>query len=384
MTAQKINSSTSLPLNESHFLLLLNTLEELIPLLYLTVIETCPASSGGHTEQNYVDCKLKDVAVSRYPRATSSLNDLLVMSGGEQILVKLVSQFEGHIDQEWFEPWEELNWIVNNLLPRILEVTSTVGLSMQKVVHSLSQFTFRLCRTFGRTFTEKKVKPKFEELVNIPVDELEARSKQGHLPLTTCIVPVYASGVLLAFATEEDKMGVCNFLKKVLCTLAYYQTSLDSIRATLADLSENPANHELLMSVLWEGVVHTSSQVRTAAASLFELMIKGVSDALVSSRVVPALVTLSNDHELSVRIATIPSLGSIIENVTIREVLDRVYMQLQMFFDEPIYRDQHTVHVELIRTLARCGPSAEPKFRDECEYSFDFITESNELSLLHL
>ncbi|XP_055891966.1 RAB11-binding protein RELCH homolog isoform X3 [Biomphalaria glabrata] len=357
VAAQKVNSSTSLPLNESRFLLLLSTLEELIPLLYLTVIETCPSSSTP-TEQIYVD-------FSRYPRATSPLNDLLVMCGGEQALVKLASHFESHIDQEWFEPWEEINWIVNNLLPRILEVTSTVGLSMQKVVHSLSQFMFCLSRTFGRTFTEKKVKQKFEELVNIPVDELETRSKQGHLPLTTCIVPVYASGVLLAFVTEEDKACLNQFLKKVLCTLAYYQTSLDSMRATLIELSENPANHDLLLSVLWEGVVHTSSQVRTAAASLFELMIKGVSDSLVSSRVVPALVTLSNDHELSVRIATIPSLGSIIEHVTIREVLDRVYMQLQMFFDEPIYRDQHTVHVELIRTLARCGPSAEPKFRDE-------------------
>ncbi|XP_012937073.1 RAB11-binding protein RELCH homolog [Aplysia californica] len=94
-------------------------------------------------------------------------------------------------------------------------------------------------------------------------------------------------------------------------------------------------------------------------------MIKGVNETLVSSRVVPALVTLSNDQEMSVRIATIPALGAIIENISIREVLDRVYMQLQMFFDEPSYRDQHAVHVELISTLARCGPSAEPKFRDE-------------------
>ncbi|GFN75124.1 lish domain and heat repeat-containing protein kiaa1468 homolog, partial [Plakobranchus ocellatus] len=61
---------------------------------------------------------------------------------------------------------------------------------------------------------------------------------------------------------------------------------------------ENPSNHELLLSVLWDGVVHTSAHVRAASASLFELMIKGVSDMLVSSRVVPALVTLSNDQEL--------------------------------------------------------------------------------------
>uniref|UniRef100_A0A2C9LVS6 TOG domain-containing protein n=1 Tax=Biomphalaria glabrata TaxID=6526 RepID=A0A2C9LVS6_BIOGL len=54
VAAQKVNSSTSLPLNESRFLLLLSTLEELIPLLYLTVIETCPSSSTP-TEQIHVD-----------------------------------------------------------------------------------------------------------------------------------------------------------------------------------------------------------------------------------------------------------------------------------------------------------------------------------------
>ncbi|CAL1537766.1 unnamed protein product, partial [Lymnaea stagnalis] len=187
-------------------------------------------------------------SVSRFPRPTCALSDLLVMSGGERAFVKLLSRFEGHIDQEWFEPWEELNWIVNNLLPRILEVTMTIGLAMQKVVHALCQFMFRLCRTFGRTFTEKKVKLKFEELVSIPANDFDPQVKQGHIAMTTCIVPMYASGVLMAFVTEEDKTQLSQFLSRVLCTLAFCQTSLDSLRATLIELSENPANHELLLS----------------------------------------------------------------------------------------------------------------------------------------
>ncbi|KAK3746890.1 hypothetical protein RRG08_030301 [Elysia crispata] len=360
--AQKANNSVSLPLNEGHFLLLLTTLEELLPLLYLTVIETCPAVIEGEEDK-----RNENFDASQFPAVASRLSDLCVMAGGEQVLARLVHQFEEHIGQEWFEPWEELNWIVNNLLPRILEVTITVGLSMQKVVHALCQFVFRLCRTFGKAFTEKKVKLKFEELIKIPDDDLERQINKGHLSITTCVVPVYASGVLMSFLTDEDKQSLSQFLKKVLCTLAFCQTSLDSLRGALVELKENPSNHELLLSALWDGVVHTSAQVRAAAASLFELMIKGVSDTLVSSRVVPALVTLSNDQELSVRIATIPSLGAVIESITIREVLDRVYMQLQMFFDEQVYREEHAVHVELIRTLARCGPNAEPRFREECD-----------------
>lgn len=46
-------------------------------------------------------------------------------------------------------------------------------------------------------------------------------------------------------------------------------------------------------------------------------------------------------------------------------MLDRVYMQLQTFLDDPIYRDQHLLQIEVIRTFARVGPNAEPRFRDE-------------------
>lgn len=60
--------------------------------------------------------------------------------------------------------------------------------------------------------------------------------------------------------------------------------------------------------------------------------------------------------------------------VYLMQVLDRVYMQLQTFFDDPMYREHHAVLVELIRTLARCGPNAEPKFQDECEsFPFSFL-----------
>ena len=51
-------------------------------------------------------------------------------------------------------------------------------------------------------------------------------------------------------------------------------------------------------------------------------------------------------------------------------------MQLQTFFDDPVYREHHAVHVELIRTLARCGPNAEPKFQDECEYQLPLFWDS--------
>ena len=41
--------------------------------------------------------------------------------------------------------------------------------------------------------------------------------------------------------------------------------------------------------------------------------------------------------------------------------------------DDPVYRDQHNVHMQLVKTLAHIGPNVEPRFREECKYLFKKI-----------
>lgn len=48
------------------------------------------------------------------------------------------------------------------------------------------------------------------------------------------------------------------------------------------------------------------------------------------------------------------------------QLLERVKMQLASFLEDPQYQDQHSLHMEIIRTFGRVGPNAEPRFRDEC------------------
>ena len=53
--------------------------------------------------------------------------------------------------------------------------------------------------------------------------------------------------------------------------------------------------------------------------------------------------------------------------VNIFQILDKVHMQFQTFMDDPMYSNQHDLHLELVATLGRVGPNAEPRFRDECK-----------------
>ncbi|KAJ8302478.1 hypothetical protein KUTeg_018874 [Tegillarca granosa] len=161
-------------------------------------------------------------------------------------------------------------------IPRLLEIVMGVGFSIPKIVSSLCKCFFKISRTFGKTFSEKRIRPKFIELMVLQDDHTDdqAYASAKQTSVTTCLVPVYAAGVLSAYNTYRH-LFLCYLFDRT-----------------------NSSHHELLLTVLWDGVVHTSAQVRSASARLFEYMVKGVSENLVSTRVFPALVTLGNDPEM--------------------------------------------------------------------------------------
>uniref|UniRef100_A0A8C2ZY93 RAB11 binding and LisH domain, coiled-coil and HEAT repeat containing n=1 Tax=Cyclopterus lumpus TaxID=8103 RepID=A0A8C2ZY93_CYCLU len=248
-------------------------------------------------------------------------------------------------------------------LPQLIEIVGRINVTSSSCVHEFSRFFWRLCRTFGKIFTNTKVKPQFQEILRLSEENVD--TSDGNDILTKATVPIYATGVLTCYNQDEDRKLLVGFLEDVMTTLSLSHAPLDSLKASFVELGANPVYHELLLTVLWYGVVHTSALVRCTAARMFELLVKGVNETLVAQRVVPALITLSSDPEISVRISTIPAFGTIMETVTQKELLERVKMQLASFLEDPQYQDQHSLHMEIIRTFGRVGPNAEPRFRDE-------------------
>uniref|UniRef100_A0AAR2KAP8 LisH domain-containing protein n=1 Tax=Pygocentrus nattereri TaxID=42514 RepID=A0AAR2KAP8_PYGNA len=276
---------------------------------------------------------------------------------------KLQSDITPIEGEEQPESTHTLSLSVASVLPQLIEIVGRINVASTTCVHEFSRFFWRLCRTFGKTFTNTKVKPQFQEILRLSEENVDASAGNGIL--TKATVPIYATGVLTCYNQEEDRKLLVGFLEDVMTTLSLSHAPLDSLKASFVELGANPAYHELLLTVLWYGVVHTSALVRCTAARMFELLVKGVNETLVAQRVVPALITLSSDPEISVRISTIPAFGTIMETVTQRELLERVKMQLASFLEDPQYQDQHSLHMEIIKTFGRVGPNAEPRFRDE-------------------
>nr|XP_058133835.1 RAB11-binding protein RELCH isoform X6 [Dasypus novemcinctus] len=345
-------------LDEHKLHMYLSALQSLIPSLFALVLQNAPFSSKAKLHG-----EVPQIEVTRFPRPVSPLQDVSTIIGSREQLAVLLQLYDYQLEHEGTTGWESLLWVVNQLLPQLIEIVGKINVTSTACVHEFSRFFWRLCRTFGKIFTNAKVKPQFQEILRLSEENID--SSAGNGVLTKATVPIYATGVLTCYIQEEDRKLLVGFLEDVMTLLSLSHAPLDSLKASFVELGANPAYHELLLTVLWYGVVHTSALVRCTAARMFELLVKGVNETLVAQRVVPALITLSSDPEISVRIATIPSFGTIMETVIQRELLERVKMQLASFLEDPQYQDQHSLQTEIIKTFGRVGPNAEPRFRDE-------------------
>ncbi|XP_028972243.1 RAB11-binding protein RELCH homolog isoform X3 [Esox lucius] len=345
-------------LDEHKLHMLLSALQSLIPPLFSVVLQNAPfthrVNLQGHTPP---------IEVTRFPRPASPLQDVATIVGSRETLSALLILYDYQLEHEGTTGWDSLLWVVNQLLPQLIDIVGRVNVTSTTCVHEFSRFFWRLCRTFGKIFTNTKVKPQFQEILRLSEENVDALTGNGIL--TKATVPIYATGVLTSYNQEEDRKLLVGFLEDVMTTLSLSHAPLDSLKASFVELGANPVYHELLLTVLWYGVVHTSALVRCTAARMFELILRGMSEALMHRRVAPALITLCSGPEFSVRISTIPAFGTIMETVTQKELLERVKMQLASFLEDPQYQDQHSLHMEIIRTFGRVGPNAEPRFRDE-------------------
>ncbi|XP_056155146.1 RAB11-binding protein RELCH homolog isoform X2 [Lampris incognitus] len=345
-------------LDEHKLHMFLSALQSLIPPLFALVLQNAPFTSRAKLHGD-----IPTIEVTRFPRPASPLQDVATIIGSREMLSVLLLLYNHQLEHEGTTGWDSLLWVVNQLLPQLIEIVGRINVSSSTCVHEFSRFFWRFCRTFGKIFTNTKIKPQFQEILRLSEENVDAAAGNGIL--TKATVPIYATGVLTCYNQEEDRKLLVGFLEDVMTTLSLSHAPLDSLKASFVELGANPVYHELLLTVLWYGVVHTSALVRCTAARMFELLVKGVNETLVAQRVVPALITLSSDPEISVRISTIPAFGTIMETVTQKELLERVKMQLASFLEDPQYQDQHSLHMEIIRTFGRVGPNAEPRFRDE-------------------
>jgi hypothetical protein len=68
-----------------------------------------------------------------------------------------------------------------------------------------------------------------------------------------------------------------------------------------------------------------------------------------------------------VRCSSISPLTCIIECCNSKEILERVYTQLQSFLSDPIIKDEYVLQIELLKAFRRITLKSNVKFREECK-----------------
>ncbi|KAF5303993.1 hypothetical protein FQA39_LY01778 [Lamprigera yunnana] len=336
--------------SESQAVHLINVIDNLFPFIVLYVA----------SHQKILDNIEKHMTIEIRPdilKLCTNLSNPSNFYDGDLSVGMIFYEFDKYIMENPMSTWPELDWLIDIVLPDLVNNLNHVDVMQQALLHSFIKLQQHICTFFGRNFTQKKIYP----LYSTHIHNLEhILSSFNQYSPSLSIIPVYLISVL-SFCDHNE---LSNVLKSFICALPLCGTPLDCLEITVKGLC-NINMQEIVVICLWDGVVHQRPLVRAATAGLFGTIIKHCNETLLASKVTPALVTLANDSDVLVRTATIPGLGNLITECAVLEIHDKAYMQLQTCLFDPNCRENHTLLRQLVVTLGYIASNCKPSFRDE-------------------
>ena len=350
------------------------SLNQALPYIFASVISSCPPleqQEGG-----------VEVASKMFKLTPDFQSKILKLS--EQEAALLIRNYHAVIRQEWFECWPELHWVSNGFLLKLIIFLSKLEIS-PPLIKLVIQFFQNLATIFGANFISAQVKFRFEKYLSSMNDQLHPNTSYA----TMSIVPVYVAGLhpCLIFNHSESlkhKDSLTKFLCHLLSSLSLSCLPLTSIQSSFVVLSRyddlegnsSPMFRELLLKVLWEfGVVHKNMLIRVSTSKMFEWLISncGYHESHISSKILPALITLANDPDESVRVSTVSPFGSLIEyisntlNVDSKsKIFEKIQLQIKTFMgDQTSTFNNNNIILEIVKVLGKIGPRIDAKLRDD-------------------
>ncbi|KAK9503025.1 hypothetical protein O3M35_011679 [Rhynocoris fuscipes] len=277
-------------------------------------------------------------------------------------------------------PWPELSWVIDYLIPKCLDIVDKVDANKEDLVMSFVKFFNSFTAGFGTIFTTQHVKGIFLDRLEILEKSLLNLDKSWP-PLS--IIPVYILGVLAPLQCCEEELG--QTVGRLVIMLGLCSAPMHSLHITIKKLATISRLSNTLLSALWQGVVHQRATVRCTTAELLIDTVPHCSEQIISSRIIPALVTLASDPDTSVRVSTLPVYALILENSNNKEVLDKTYLQVQTIINDNNVIERTSSLPIVITSIGKMAYHVEPTFRDEVlllkldhitRYSFDLENES--------
>ena len=328
----------------------IGVLQYLLPHVIIFVADTDTVRT--HMEHT-VSSDLPDVFLSL---CHSNIVNPQVFYDGDGDIGALLNMFFANTWEN--DSWPELEWFTNKLVMEVLEMVKSVDIVQETILHALLTYINSLCLGFGRYITQTRIQPIFvSEVAELEQQLTILSADKRHMSLT--LIPTYLILLSTLNGTEVSKS-----LKQFLVALSMSGTSITSLQIAVIMLCAEEQMQEYVLSGLWDGVVHQRPIVRCATATLFGSVIGHVSDRLASAKVVPAIVTLVSDPDITVRSAAILSLGRLITECKVREVRDKARLTLETIAKDP-QGVPPALALPLVSTLAFIAPNCPQNYIED-------------------
>ncbi|KAK7603248.1 hypothetical protein V9T40_003247 [Parthenolecanium corni] len=275
---------------------------------------------------------------------------------GKYSLGEIIRAFDVTVTEK---TWAQLEWFTMTMIPKLLDAVDRVDVSQESLLSSFVSLFHCICSGFGKAAIIAKVKPSFLEKLKAIESKLANVSEEWP---SLCVLPVYLLAILVPFQEVEE---IQTTLRKFLFMLPICGYPIGILEYCVKELNHVAFIQETLLTTLWEGVVHPREAVRVTVVKLFSVLIPSSTDFVVINRIIPAILTLSNDQDTNVKSSTVQVFGKLIAKTSVKEVLDKCCFQLQTLLSEQNVSDNHILTVQLITTLGVISSHVDSTFRDD-------------------
>ncbi|KAK7081924.1 hypothetical protein SK128_015159 [Halocaridina rubra] len=374
---QQLESQVSQNHTHQSVVALVDALIKIIPYILANLINTMPL---GEEEEN----------VSVLPVSCSAVEELSIIMGSKTNAEAALNKLHKYLAKEWYKSWNEYEYISKSFIPDLVDILCMLDASVELVIQSFIKLFCELNVCLGQHTTSSCITPVFLKHLTIDEGGLEL-VREGKTGLTGSLVIVYTVALLASSqGSAERQEELEGFLTRQISILALCRAQLDSLYVTISSLLLSPRNQESVLGALWSCVVHKSSMVRKCSAGLWGIVVECVEDAALGTRVIPALVTLATDPDISVRASAVHPLAVVITTSTNSEVLDKVWLQLETLCDDPSITDNLDFQLALVRACTALAHSSHPRLIHEfllprmCRMAMDGRHSEEDWSILGL
>lgn len=317
---------------------LLRMLAELLPFVHQKTIETCPFSSASEST------------------GTIFSTSLLELYAG------------GHVE------WPAFEWMHIDCFPDLIQLACLLPQKEDSLRNRTTKFLLAVSERLGDYYLTHIMLPIFlvavgdnADLTFFPstihprIKGLRPKTAMAERLATMCVLPILLAGVLGAPSKHEQ---LTEYLRKILVQGTVKENGSTMRNAEIVDavrfLCTFEEHHSMIFNILWEMVVSSNINMKISATNLLKVIVPYIDAKVASTHVLPALVTLGSDQNLTVKYASIDAFGSVAQHFKNDTIVDKIRVQMDAFLED----GSHEATIAVIRSLVVAVPHTTDRLRD--------------------